>query len=180
MSPKDLEELVVSTMQETQVKLGSASGSEVLYLPLASIDPEEDLETIGRVLDGFRTGCRSRLGDVECEILDQMVRITVPESGNPYVSKLPVSPTQADGPRGIRAYERGGPQGRTGPRFPRTRLEGCRRRRVRAYRLLRGRLRPERLLHRTRVLPAGLPQVQPQGLSRIRFRESAKGKSSCL
>ncbi len=40
MSPEDLEELVVSTMQETQVKLGSASGSEVLYLPLASIDPE--------------------------------------------------------------------------------------------------------------------------------------------
>lgn len=92
MSPEDLEELVVSTMQETQVKLGSASGSEVLYLPLSSIDPKEDPETIGKVLDGFRAGCRSRLGDVECEILDQRVRITVPESGNLYVSKLPVSP----------------------------------------------------------------------------------------
>lgn len=92
MSPEDLEELVVSTMQETQVKLGSASGSEVLYLPLSSIDPKEDPEMIGKVLDGFRAGCRSRLGDVECEILDQRVRITVPESGNLYVSKLPVSP----------------------------------------------------------------------------------------
>lgn len=92
MSPENLEELVVSTMQETQVKLGSASGSEVLYLPLSSIDPKEDPETIGKVLDGFRAGCRSRLGDVECEILDQRVRITVPESGNLYVSKLPVSP----------------------------------------------------------------------------------------
>ncbi len=92
MDAKELEETVISTIQETQVKLGSLSGAESLYLPLSSVDPDEDVENIRRILDGFRKECRPRLGDVSCEILEGRVRITVPESGGRYVSSLPISP----------------------------------------------------------------------------------------
>ncbi len=92
MDAKELEETVVSTIQETQVKLGSLSGAESLYLPLSSVDPDGNVENIRRILDGFRKECRPRLGDVSCEILEGRVRITVPESGGRYVSSLPVSP----------------------------------------------------------------------------------------
>ena len=92
MDAKELEETVISTIQETQVKLGSLSGTESLYLPLSSVDPDEDVGRIQDVLDSFRESCRPRLGDVSCEILEGRVRITVPESGGRYVSSLPVSP----------------------------------------------------------------------------------------
>lgn len=92
MSPDDLEAAVISTIQETQVKLGSSEGSEVLYMPISSLDPEGNLQALRGIIDEFRDGCRLTLGDVECEILDQRVRIIVPESGCRYVSTLPVSP----------------------------------------------------------------------------------------
>lgn len=92
MSPDDLEATVISTIQETQVKLGSSVGSEVLYMPLSSLDPGEDPQIIQEIIDEFKKRCWSTLGDVECEILDRRVRIIVPDSGSRYVSTLPVSP----------------------------------------------------------------------------------------
>ncbi len=92
MEPKELEDIVISTIQETQVKLGFAGGSEALYLPLGSIDAEEDEGRIADFLKEFEDYVRPRLGDVECRILDQRVRITVSEEGCRYVSSLPVGP----------------------------------------------------------------------------------------
>lgn len=92
MEPGELEELVVSTIQETQVKLGESGGAESLYLPLSSIDPDEDAAAIRALLDRFEEDARPRLGDVVCDVLEGRVRITVPEEGGRYVAGLPVSP----------------------------------------------------------------------------------------
>ncbi|MDO5862130.1 MAG: DUF3877 family protein [Thermoplasmata archaeon] len=92
MEPRDLEELVVSTIQETQVKLGEAGGAESLYLPLTSISQDEDVDEIRSLLDRFEADARPRLGNVTCDILEGRVRITVPEEGGRYVAGLPVSP----------------------------------------------------------------------------------------
>ena len=92
MTPEELEETVVATIQETQVKLGSAAGAECLYLPLDSVAPGGDPAEAAAVARAFAESARPRLGDVVCEVLEGRLRITVPEEGGRYVAGLPVSP----------------------------------------------------------------------------------------
>ncbi|MGN0097863.1 MAG: DUF3877 family protein [Candidatus Methanomethylophilaceae archaeon] len=87
MDPSDLEDRIVSTVQEMQVKLGQSSGSLSLYLPLDCLDGDVE-EEIAR----FREHVRPKLGDVACTLDDGRVRITVSEEGCRYVAGLPVSP----------------------------------------------------------------------------------------
>ena len=87
MDPSDLEDRIVSTVQEMQVKLGQSSGSLSLYLPLDCLDGDVEDE-IAR----FREHVRHKLGDVACTLDDGRVRITVSEEGCRYVAGLPVSP----------------------------------------------------------------------------------------
>ena len=87
MDPSDLEDRIVSTVQEMQVKLGQSSGSLSLYLPLDCLDGDVE-EEIAR----FREHVRPKLGDVACTLDDDRVRITVSEEGCRYVAGLPVSP----------------------------------------------------------------------------------------
>ena len=87
MDPSDLEDRIVSTVQEMQVKLGQSSGSLSLYLPLDCLDGDVEDE-IAR----FREHVRPKLGDVACTLDDGRVRITVSEEGCRYVAGLPVSP----------------------------------------------------------------------------------------
>ncbi len=92
MDVQELEDAVISTVQETQVKLGPVDGAVSLYLPLDSICPHPDTSCTDVVLRDFVNSARPRLGDVEYSIKDDRVRITVPKDGCTYVSKLPVSP----------------------------------------------------------------------------------------
>ena len=87
MDPSDLEDRIVSTVQEMQVKLGQSSGSLSLYLPLDCLDGDVE-EEIAR----FREHVHPNLGDVACTLDDGRVRITVSEEGCRYVAGLPVSP----------------------------------------------------------------------------------------
>ena len=87
MDPSDLEDRIVSTVQEMQVKLGQSSGSLSLYLPLDCLDGDVE-EEIAR----FREHVRPKLGDVACTLDEGRVRITVSEEGCRYVAGLPVSP----------------------------------------------------------------------------------------
>lgn len=92
MDVKELEDTVISTVQETQVKLGPVDGTVSLYLPLDSICSHRTPSCPDGLLRDFVNSARSRLGDVEYSIKDDRVRITVPKEGCKYVSKLPVSP----------------------------------------------------------------------------------------
>ena len=87
MDPSDLEDRIVSTVQEMQVKLGQSSGSLSLYLPLDCMGDDVDGE-IAR----FREHVRPTLGDVSCVLDEGRVCITVSEEGCRYVAGLPVSP----------------------------------------------------------------------------------------
>ena len=95
MDVGELEKLVVSTVQETQLKLGPANGSESLYMPLASIAPDGNIAAAAGLIEEFKRKTSSYLGDVECTILDDRVRVVIPRKGAEYVSKLPVSPVLA-------------------------------------------------------------------------------------
>ncbi|UAL07298.1 MAG: DUF3877 family protein [Candidatus Methanogranum gryphiswaldense] len=93
MDSKELENAVISTIQETQVKLGLAKGAVSLYIPLDSLfSPDGICNGSNEILDEFMEDSKERLGKVECSILDNRVRIIVPEEGCRYVSTLPVSP----------------------------------------------------------------------------------------
>lgn len=92
MDVQELEDAVISTVQETQVKLGPVNGAVSLYLPLDSICSHSTSNCPDGTLRDFVKNVRSRLGDVEYSIKDDRVRITVPKEGCIYVSKLPVSP----------------------------------------------------------------------------------------
>lgn len=87
MGLDDLEDRVISTIQEMQVKLGQSPGAVTLYLPLDCLDGDADAE-----LSRFREHVRPGLGDVVCTVEGDRVRITVPEEGCRYVARLPVSP----------------------------------------------------------------------------------------
>jgi hypothetical protein len=92
MDVQELEDAVISTVQETQVKLGPVNGAVSLYLPLDSICSHRTSNCPDGILRDFVKNVRSRLGDVEYSIKEDRVRITVPKEGCIYVSKLPVSP----------------------------------------------------------------------------------------
>lgn len=85
MDPDDLEDRVISTIQEMQVKLGQSPGAVTLYLPSDCLG--DDME-----LSRFTEHVRPKLGNVICTVEDGRVRITVPEEGCRYVAGLPVSP----------------------------------------------------------------------------------------
>ena len=87
MDPSDLEDRIVSTVQEMQVKLGQSTGVLSLYLPLDCMGDDVEGE-IARV----REHVRPKLGDVACTLDEGRVRITVSEEGCRYVAGLQVSP----------------------------------------------------------------------------------------
>ena len=84
MDPSDLEDRIVSTVQEMQVKLGQSSGSLSLYLPL---DCMGDDVTGG--IARFREHVRPTLGDISCVLDGERARIIVSEEGCKYVAGLP-------------------------------------------------------------------------------------------
>ena len=92
MNADELEELVISTVQETQVKLGPADGSESLYLPLTSLEPDGDIEAVRELMEEFQKKATPHLGKVDYTIMQDRVRMVIPEKGTKYVSGLPVSP----------------------------------------------------------------------------------------
>ena len=92
MEVGELEDIVISAIQETQVKLGPSNGSESLYLPLSSLDSEEDRGRIADLMEKLVERCRDSMGDIDYAVMDDRVRIIVPEKGGRYVAKLPVSP----------------------------------------------------------------------------------------
>ncbi len=92
MNAKELEDAVISVVQEVQIKLGMAEGAVSLYMPLDSICTSDGTMNSEDILTDFTTAVRSRLGDVDCVIEDDRIRITVPEQGCLYAASLPVSP----------------------------------------------------------------------------------------
>ncbi len=92
MEVGELEDIVISAIQETQVKLGPSNGSESLFLPLSSLDADEDRGKIADLMEKLAERCRDSMGEIDYAVMDDRIRITVPEKGSRYVAKLPVSP----------------------------------------------------------------------------------------
>jgi hypothetical protein len=93
MDSKELENSVISTIQEIQVKLGFAKGAVSLYIPLDSLSsPEGSCNGSKEILEDFVKNSKGRLGNVDYHVVDNRVIIIVPEKGCRYVSTLPVSP----------------------------------------------------------------------------------------
>lgn len=97
-----------------------------------------------------------------------------PGGGRQVRRRPPREPrAEAHGRRGHGGLHGRSAEGGAGRQVPGARLEGRGRgRRLRLRRLLRGRHRRERLLHRRGVLPPDVPQVQPAGLRRLRVRRA--------
>ncbi|MFA6728802.1 MAG: DUF3877 family protein [Prevotella sp.] len=91
MDSKKLENAVISTIQETQIKLGFVKGAVSLYIPLDSLSSDGTRNKSRETLDAFIKNSKDKLGNIECSILDNRVRIIVSEEGCRYISTLPVS-----------------------------------------------------------------------------------------
>ena len=91
MDPSDLEDRIVSTVQEMQVKLGQSSGSLSLYLPLDCMGDDVDGE-IAR----FREHVRPTLGDISCVLDGERARRRIDgkkqiETGRYHLKKVPLN-----------------------------------------------------------------------------------------
>jgi len=88
MDGKELYERVVSTVQETSLKIGEVQGSVSLFYPYSG-----DLEELKK---GFMETADPQLRDVVIETLPGRIRVVVSEKECAYISGLPVKQTMAD------------------------------------------------------------------------------------
>ena len=88
MNGEDLYQRVVSTVQETILKIGDIYGSMSLYYPFTG-----DYDSLR---DGFFACADEELRDVVMEALPERIRIIVSESECRYISRLPVKRTMSD------------------------------------------------------------------------------------